>query len=243
MLRCARTVRLPVRRNNFNAQWVSTTSGKFVATSRKDETLKLRGSARSVALLLGAISLTIGALAASPATADGNGGQTAPQAPSTSGDDRGLGTPSPEPSGMSALADTYVFREHSTANHERVDIRDDRLDHVVTQHNVKFATLVRVIEWARSPRCWTSADGVDRGIYKYKIYEYVNGEKTGRWVIFQAIIEWGDGHADRGWLVTAYPVSTNSGPPPRKNGKNWTPNWANTAQWGPPNSEILPGCN
>jgi hypothetical protein len=90
----------------------------------------------------------------------------------------------------------------------------------------------------------TSPYGIDRGIYQYRIYEYetVNGQllKTGRWVIIQSIIEWGDGMADRGWMVTAYPVATQSGGPAQKNGKSWAPAWlANSFVFGPINNDIL----
>ena len=191
--------------------------------------MKLDGLARPVALFIAAVSLILSGLVGSPAAA---------------GDDQGLGTPAAEPSGIAAAAATWIYREHSSANHERVDLPNDRIDKVKNQHNINFAALVRAIEWARSPRCSTSSDGVDRGIYKYKIYEYVrvNGddEKTGRWVIIQSIIEWGDGHADRGWMVTAYPVKTHSGAPAKKNGKSWAPGWlADSNVFGPINNEVL----
>jgi hypothetical protein len=199
--------------------------------------MKVNGPARPIALSLAAASLVLSGLAALPATA----------ASAASGDDRGPGATFADSSHLAQRGGTWVNRRHSTSNQERVDLPEDRIDKVRTQHNVEFATLVHAIEWARSPRCSTSADGVDRGIYRYKIYEYqrVNGEdvRTGRWVIMQTIIEWGDGHADRGWLVTAYPTTTHTGSVPKRNGKSWTPDWANTFQFGPINNEILPGCS
>lgn len=169
--------------------------------------------------------------------------------PAVAGDDRGLGKPpaSDPNAGFQALAsNSYVFREHSTANHERVDLFDDRIDKVWNLHKVNFTALVRVVEWARSPRMATSPDGVDRGIYRYRIYEYENDNgtlrKTGRWVIIQFVIEWGDGMADRGWLVTAYPVQTQAGSPPvnATTGKSYCPSWlANTIVMGPVNNDIL----
>ena len=74
--------------------------------------------------------------------------------------------------------------------------------------------------------------------------ENVNGtlEKTGRWVVLQTVIEWGDGMADRGWMVTTYPVSTQSGNPPKNptTGKTYCPAWlANSVVMGPVNNDIL----
>lgn len=191
---------------------------------------------RALAVLVAAISLILAGLVASPAVA---------------GDDRGLGTP-PTPTAeqngeVQALAgDSYVFREHSTANNERVDLRDDRIDKVWNLHKVNFTALVRVVEWARSPRMSTSPAGVDRGVYRYRIYEYENDNgtlrKTGRWVIIEFVIEWGDGIANRGWLVTAYPVQTQAGSPPKNNatGKTYCPAWlANSVVMGPVNNDIL----
>lgn len=141
--------------------------------------------------------------------------------------------------------DPWVRRLHATANNERVDLRESRIDKVWNQHKVNFTALVRVVERARSPRKSTSPKGIDRGVYQYRIYEYVyeNGDlkKTGRWVVVQAIIEWGDGVADRGWLVTAYPVSTSSGTPPKdSSGNTYCPSWlASAAVMGPVNNDIL----
>lgn len=148
-------------------------------------------------------------------------------------------------SGSPAVAaDAWVKRKHSTANDERVDLSDARIKKVRDQHNIRFDALVRAIEWARSPRKRTSSDGNDRGIYQYRIYEYEvsNGElvKTGRWVTIEFVIEWGDGKANRGWLVTAYPRQTQSGQPATKNGKSWAPNWlSNSFVFGPPNNDVL----
>src|SRR5690606_22035330 len=51
--------------------------------------------------------------------------------------------------------------------------------------------------------------------YRYRIYEHevVDGvlRRTGRWVVVQIVIDWGDGKPNRGWLVTAYPVQTHNG--------------------------------
>lgn len=190
---------------------------------------------RVLAVLMVAISLILTGLLSSPSVA---------------GDDRGFGTPPPaaEQDGeVQALAgDSYVFREHSTADNERVDLRDDRIDKVWNQHKVNFTALVRVVEWARSPRWKTSPDGIDRGVYKYRIYEYENDNgtlrKTGRWVIIQFVIEWGDGIPDRGWLVTAYPIETQAGRPPKNTATGWTycPTWlANSVVMGPVNNDRL----
>lgn len=160
-------------------------------------------------------------------------------------DNRGLGKKPARDQIAARSSDAYVFREHSTANHERVDLREFRIDKVWNQHKVNFTALVRVVEWARSPRMRTSPDGIDRGVYRYKIYEYVsdNGglEKTGRWVILQTVIEWGDGANNRGWMVTTYPVETQSGNPPKDaQGKTYCPAWlAETFAVGPVNNEIL----
>ncbi len=145
-----------------------------------------------------------------------------------------------------ALGGSFIFREHWTANHERVDLSDNRIDHAKDDHGVNFSVLVPAVEWSRSPRCRTSDDGNDRGVYKYRIYEYevVDGDlvKTGRWAIIQSIIEWGDGVQDRGWFVTAYPVKTNAGAPPQRNGKSWVPGWMeNSFAMGPVNNDII--CN
>jgi hypothetical protein len=66
-------------------------------------------------------------------------------------------------------------------------------------------------------------------------------ERTGRWVVLQAIIEWGDGMADRGWMVTTYPVSTQAGKPPKDaKGNTYCPAWlAGSAVMGPVNNDIL----
>lgn len=184
--------------------------------------------ARAVVALVAAFTLVLAGPVAGPASA---------------GDDRGLGTPPSDKQSVEAQAlagDAYIFREHSTANHERVDLFDERIDKVRNDHNVRFDALVRAIEWARSPRKDTSQYGIDRGIYQYKIYEYEDGRKTGRWVIIQSIIEWGDGMPDRGWMVTAYPVRTNNGAPAERNGKSWAPAWlSNSFVFGPINNEIL----
>lgn len=67
-------------------------------------------------------------------------------------------------------------------------------------------------------------------------------QKTGRWVIIQSVIEWGDGHEDRGWMVTAYPWRTQAGAPAQKNGKSWAPGWlSNSFVFGPVNNDII--CN
>lgn len=201
--------------------------------------VKINALARPLAVFVAALSLVLAGLLANPVVA---------------GDDRGLGTPrSSDPSGNTssdasgpavAFGDAWVNRRHSTANNERVDLSDDRIDKVRTLHGVNFDALVRVVEWARSPRKATSPDGIDRGIYQYKIYEYeaVNGnlQKTGRWCILQTIIEWGDGYADRGWMVTTYPVRTQAGAPPTKSGKSFTPSWlTNSISFGPVNNDIL----
>lgn len=175
--------------------------------------------------------------------------------PASASDDKGLGLPTSITVSITddgeaftsqvSSNDTWVYREHSTANHERVDLRDDRIDKVWTLHKVNFTALVRVVERARSPRKETSPHGIDRGVYEYRIYEYeyVNGnpQKTGRWVIIKAVIEWGDGYEDRGWMVTAYPVDTQSGNPPKtSDGKTYCPAWlANAAVMGPVNNDIL----
>lgn len=136
--------------------------------------------------------------------------------------------------------DAYIFREHPTANNERVDLFEERIEKVHDQHNVRFDALVRTVEWARSPRKATSNDGVDRGIYQYRIYEYLDGDKTGRWVIIQSVIEWGDGKKGRGWLVTAYPVRTQAGAPAKRDGKSWAPAWlSNSFVFGPINNDRL----
>lgn len=164
-------------------------------------------------------------------------------APATASDDHGLGSRSG--SQVQATSDSWVNRLHPTASNERVDLRDDRIDKVWNLHKVNFTALVRTVQWARSPRMSTSADGIDRGIYRYKIYEYVvvNGEleKTGRWVILQTVIEWGDGLANRGWMVTTYPVATESGKPPKDSaGKTYCPAWlASALTVGPVNNDIL----
>lgn len=196
--------------------------------------MRVGASSRALAILIAAISLIFAGLVGSPALA---------------GDDRGLGTPTTtvsQPGQVQALAgDAYVFREHATANHERVDLRDDRIDKVWNQHKVNFTALVRVVERARSPRMATSSAGIDRGIYQCRIYEYevVNGslERTGRWVVLQTVIEWGDGMADRGWMVTTYPVSTQAGKPPKDaTGNTYCPAWlASSAVMGPVNNDIL----
>lgn len=194
--------------------------------------MKLNALARPLAVLVAALCLILAGGLANPVVA---------------GDDRGLGKPpSGDQADLAATAgDAYVYREHATANHERVDLRDDRIDKVWNQHKVNFSALVRVVEWARSPRKATSSAGIDRGIYQYRIYEYeyVNGDlqKTGRWVILQTIIEWGDGVNDRGWMVTTYPVKTQSGTPPKaSNGDTYCPAWlAETFVLGPVNNDIL----
>lgn len=197
--------------------------------------VKVNPCARLLAVFVAALSLILAGLLTNPVVA---------------GDDKGLGTPpssdpSSGPSDFSAAAgDAWVNRQHSTANNERVDLRDDRIDSVRNLHGVNFDVLVRTVEWARSPRKSTSSAGIDRGIYQYKIYEYrvVNGDlqKTGRWCIIQTIIEWGDGHADRGWMVTTYPVVTNTGAPPQRNGKSFTPSWlTNSISFGPVNNDVL----
>lgn len=193
--------------------------------------------ARPLAVLVTVLSLTLTGLFSSPVAA---------------GDDRGLGTPPPTPSAptvgpensIAAAGDAWVRREHSTANNEIVDLRSARIDKVRDVHGVNFSALTRVVEWARSPRMSTSPDGIDRGVYRYRIYEYatVNGQPqmTGRWCILQTVIEWGDGVANRGWMVTTYPVMTNTGSVPQKNGKSFTPSWL-TNLWaiGPVNNDIL----
>jgi hypothetical protein len=195
--------------------------------------VKITSSARLVASFVAALSLVLTGLLGNPAVA---------------GDDRGLGAPPkdrPSAGQVAAASETWVNRMHATANNERVDLRDDRIDKVWNLHKVNFTALVRVVEWARSPRMKTSPDGIDRGVYRYRIYEYeyVNGDlqKTGRWVVLQTIIEWGDGMADRGWMVTTYPVSTQAGAPPKDAaGKTYCPAWlANTAVMGPVNNDIL----
>lgn len=175
--------------------------------------------------------------------------------PASASDDKGLGLPTSITVSITddgeaftsqvSSSDTWVYREHTTANHERVDLRDDRIDKVWTLHKVNFTALTRVVEWARSPRKATGKDGIDRGIYEYRIYEYesVNGnlQKTGRWVIIKTVIEWGDGYKDRGWMVTAYPVLTDSGKPPQtSDGKTYCPAWlANATVVGPVNNDVL----
>ena len=190
---------------------------------------------RPIAVALAALSLTLTSLFGSPAVA---------------GDDKGLGVPpsNSQSTGQisaAALSEPWVRRLHATANNERVDLREARIDKVWSQHKVNFTALVRVVERARSPRMETSPDGIDRGVYQYRIYEYVyeNGDlqKTGRWVVIQFVIEWGDGIANRGWLVTAYPVNTSSGPPPRDAAnKSYCPAWlASATVMGPVNNDIL----
>lgn len=195
--------------------------------------MQMNAVARSLTVLVAVLGLMLSGLVASPGFA---------------GDDKGLGTPSPSPTtgpGVSAaFGDAWVYRENHTANHERVDLRDDRIAKVQTLHGVNFSVLARVVEQARSPRMSTSRDGVDRGVYQYKIYEYevVNGRtiKTGNWCIVETVIEWGDGHADRGWMVTTYPVLTNRGSPPRVDGKSYAPAWmVKEFAMGPPNDEVL----
>ena len=56
----------------------------------------------------------------------------------------------------SLLAVPFVYREHSTANHEKVDLEHNRTDAVKDQHNITFSVVERVVSWARSPRCYTS---------------------------------------------------------------------------------------
>lgn len=58
--------------------------------------------------------------------------------------------------------------------------------------------------------------------------------------MIQIVIEWGDGKANRGWLVTAYPVQTHAGAPQKKDGKSWAPGWlAERVVFGPVNNDIL----
>ena len=80
--------------------------------------------------------------------------------------------------------------------------------------------------------------------YRYRIYEHevVDGvlRRTGRWVVVQIVIEWGDGKPNRGWLVTAYPVQPHNGTPAARNGKSWAPAWlSNSFVFGPVNNDIL----
>jgi hypothetical protein len=199
--------------------------------------VKRQSLARPLAVFLATISLILTGILGSPAVA---------------ADDKGLGVPpasapSNGPGSATALSgDAYVFREHAIASHERVDLREARIAKVWDQHRVSFTALVRVIGFARSPRWKTSPDGIDRGVYKYRIYEYEADSggtlrKTGKWVVVQFVIEWGDGVANRGWLVTAYPVATQSGAPPKDvYGDSYCPAWlANTAVMGPVNNDIL----
>lgn len=208
---------------------------------------KMTKLARLLSLMVASFSVVMSGFLVAPVHADdGNGTNGSDSGVS---DDRGLGTP-PSKSGSKneaanlAAGDAWVYRVHPTANHEKVDLRADRISKVKTQHNVNFDALVRVVQSARSPRKSTSPDGIDRGVYQYRIYEYklVNGAPvpTGKWVVVQAIIEWGDGIANRGWLVTAYPVSTHTGLPAQVNGKSWMPSWVTTTGvFGPPNNDIL----
>ncbi|TYL51501.1 hypothetical protein FXB39_09795 [Nocardioides sp. BGMRC 2183] len=193
----------------------------------------LRATVRLLAILVAALSLVLTGFVAGPAVA---------------GDDKGLGPSTSDPSGdatdyAAAAGDAWVKRMHPTANNERVDLREARIDKVWDMHKVNFTALARVVEWARSPRLGTSRHGIDRGVYKYRIYEYIwnDGEleKTGRWVVIKFFIEWGDGMADRGWLVTAYPTWTHSGKPPKDaKGKTYCPEWlASSAVMGPINHD------
>ena len=141
-----------------------------------------------------------------------------------------------------AAVDPYFIRLHSTANNEKVWIRDNRDEWIEDDHNITFPVLERVVSWARSPRCTNTESG--RALYRYRLYEYEtrDGElvKTGQWVIVTFLIEWRDGRDDEGWLVTAYPTKTNSGPPPVRDGKSWMPNWAtNSLAIGPVNHDRL----
>src|SRR5690606_27534964 len=83
--------------------------------------------------------------------------------------------------------------------------------------------------------------------YRYLIYEHevVDGvlRRTGRWVVVQIVIVWGDGKPNRGWLVTAHPVQTRSGAPATKDGKSWAPAWlSNSFVFGSVNNDILDSC-
>ena len=117
--------------------------------------------------------------------------------PSVASDDRGLGTPPTESSASVVADERYVFREHATANHERVDMPDRVISGIRSDHDVTFSAAVQAVQYARSPRMSTSDFGIDRGIYRYRIYEYEsrNGGtpyKTGRWNVLQVVIEWGN---------------------------------------------------
>lgn len=65
-------------------------------------------------------------------------------------------------------------------------------------------------------------------------------EKTGRWAIIQSVTEWGDGHADRGWLGYGIPGQDEHGAPPQRNGKSWVPGWMEDSfVMGPVNKDVL----
>lgn len=106
--------------------------------------MKIRISTRAVAGFVVAVGLLSSGVVSSPASASAV----------------------EEGSSSVALGATWIYREHPTANHERVDLFEDRIDKVKDQHNINFSALVRAIEWARSPRCFTSQDGNDRGVYR-----------------------------------------------------------------------------
>lgn len=149
---------------------------------------------------------------------------------------------SPVASSPAAAVDPYFIRLHPTANNEEVLLRDNVHGQIEADHNITFAVLERVVSWARSPRCTNTDSG--RALYRYRLYEYEtrNGNlvRTGKWVIVTILIEWRNGHDNEGWLASAYPTKTNTGPPPTRNGKSWMPNWAtNSLAIGPVNKDRL----
>lgn len=137
-----------------------------------------------------------------------------------------------------------MYRQHSTSKMERVDVSTRVLNRVAEVHGLFQEPIAQAVAWARSPRKTTSPQGIDRGVYEYRIYEYITvdgvPEQTGRWVIVRFVVEWGDGERGAGELVTAFPVETQNGAPKKVNNKSQTPTrLKNSIPFGPPNNDIL----
>lgn len=134
-----------------------------------------RATLRLLAILTAALSLVLTVFVAGPAVA---------------GDDKGLGPSTSDPlgdtAGFSAAAgDAWVTRMHPTANNERVDLRKARIDKVWNVHKVNFTALVRVVEWARSPRLSTdtlgkTTEGLERQDVLPRVACIVRGDGSGQ---------------------------------------------------------------